>query len=104
MFLAASRCRHPLVRRKAVSLMLQSPFYHGAWQDRYSGLCAQRMIEIEEQNVGIAVDHINVPENQRIRKVSADLLEEGSQIMMQFTRWPFVPDSPVCSTFVPLIS
>ncbi|KAJ5200096.1 hypothetical protein N7472_005300 [Penicillium cf. griseofulvum] len=104
MFLAASRCRHPLVRRKAVSLMLQSPFYHGAWQDRYSGLCAQRMIEIEEQNVGIIVDHINVPEDQRIRKVSADLQEEGSQIMMQFTRWPFALDSPVCTTLVPLIS
>ncbi|KAJ6185621.1 hypothetical protein N7519_006922 [Penicillium mononematosum] len=104
MFLAASRCRHPFIRRKAVSLMLQSPFYHGAWQDRYSGLCAQRMIEIEEQNVGIIVDHINVTENQRIRKVSADLQEEGSQIMMRFIRWPFAPDSPVCTTFVPLAS
>ncbi|CAG8886483.1 unnamed protein product [Penicillium egyptiacum] len=104
MFLAASRCRHPLIRRKAVSLMLQSPFYHGAWQDRYSGLCAQRMIEIEEQNVGIIVDHINVTENQRIRKVSADLQEEGSKIMMRFIRWPFAPDSPVCTTFVPLTS
>lgn len=104
MFFAASRCRHPLIRRKAVSLMLQSPFYHGAWQDRYSGLCAQRMIEIEEQNVEIIVENINVTENQRIRKVSADLQEEESQIMMRFIRWPFAPDSPVCTTFVPLTS
>ncbi|KAF7524910.1 hypothetical protein PCG10_005493 [Penicillium crustosum] len=104
MFLAASRCRHPLIRRKAVSLMLQSPFYHGAWQDRYSGLCAQRMIEIEEQNFEIIVNNINVTENQRIRKVSADLQEEESQIMMRFIRWPFAPDSPVCTTFVPLTS
>lgn len=103
-FLVASRCRHPLIRRNAVSLMLQSPFYHGAWQDRYSGLCAQRIIEIEEQNIGIIVDQINVPESQRIRKVSADLQEDESQIMIQFTRWPFTPDSPVCTTFVPLIS
>ncbi|PWY93033.1 hypothetical protein BO94DRAFT_544082 [Aspergillus sclerotioniger CBS 115572] len=29
MFLVASRCRHPDIRRKAVRLMLESPFYHG---------------------------------------------------------------------------
>lgn len=103
MFLVASRCRHPLIRRRAVDLMLHSPFYHGAWQDRYSGLCGQRIIEIEEENTGILVDHINVPENRRVRKISADLQEEGSQIMMQFTRWPFTPESPIYTTFVSLI-
>ncbi|KAJ5237182.1 hypothetical protein N7489_007273 [Penicillium chrysogenum] len=77
MFLVASRCRHPSMRRKAVDLMLNSSFYHGAWQDR----CIQRMIEIEEENIG---DPINVLENHRIRKVPADL-HEGSQISSIFT-------------------
>ncbi|KAJ5912554.1 hypothetical protein N7504_001437 [Penicillium tannophilum] len=102
MFLVASRCRHPLIRRKAVDLMLRSPFYHGAWQDRYSGLCAQRIVEIEEENAGIIVDSVDVPESQRIRKISADIQEEGAQIMMQFTRWPFYPLSPIHITFIPL--
>lgn len=103
MFLVASRCRHPLIRRKAVELMLHSPFYHGAWQDRYSGLCAQRIIEIEEEGNGILVDQSGVPENRRIRKLSADLQQEGSQIMMQFTRWPFTPESLIHTTFVSFI-
>jgi antitoxin component HigA of HigAB toxin-antitoxin module len=104
MFFVASRCRHPLIRRKAVNLMLHSPFYHGAWQDRYSGLCAQRIIEIEENATGIIVDYIDVPENRRIRKISADLQEEESQISMRFTRPPFTPASPVYTTFISFIT
>lgn len=102
MFFVASRCRHPLIRRRAVDMMLHSPFYHGIWQDRYSGLCARRMIAIEEENVGLGVDH-NVSEDRRIRKISADLQEEGSQIMLRFTRWPYTSQSPVYTTCVSLI-
>ncbi|CAH0057890.1 unnamed protein product [Clonostachys solani] len=81
MFLVASRCRHSRIRRKAMDLMLNSPFYHGAWQDRYSGLCARRMIEIEE--LGLE-EGAFVPEKARIRKVYADLDEENEQIVMQY--------------------
>ena len=100
MFLVASRSRHPLIRRKAADLILRSPIYRGAWRDRYSGLCAQRIIDIEEENAGIIGDEINVPETCRIRKISADLQEEGGQIMMRFTRWPFTPESPIYTTLV----
>ncbi|KAJ5562340.1 hypothetical protein N7535_003208 [Penicillium sp. DV-2018c] len=105
MFFVASRCRHRLIRRKAVDLMLHSPFYHGAWQDRYSGLCAQRMIEIEEEeeDIGTSVDDINVEETRRIRKISADLEENGLEIVMRFTRWPFDSNSPVHTTSISVI-
>ena len=102
MFLVASRCRHPEVRRRAASLLLQSPFYHGAWRDRYSGLCAQRIIEIEEEafeNVAICGD---IPEQFRIRKVSADIQEEDRRVVMHFKRAPFLPESPICTTYIPL--
>ncbi|CAG8244994.1 unnamed protein product [Penicillium salamii] len=102
MFLVASRCRHPIIRRKAIALMLQSPMYHGIWQDRYSGLCAQRIMEIEEQNTEIIMDRITVPEDQRIRKVSADLQEKESEITMQFVRSPFAPNSQIFTTSVSL--
>lgn len=102
MFLVASRCRHPLIRRRAVNLMLESPFYHGAWQDRYSGLCARRIIELEEQDTPIIGGQRSVSEEHRVRKVAADLQEERSQISMQFTRWPFTTDSPVFTTVINL--
>ncbi|KAJ5786624.1 uncharacterized protein N7503_011836, partial [Penicillium pulvis] len=87
LFLVASRYRHPLIRRKAVDLILRSPFYH---------------VEIEEENAGIIVDPIDVLEICRIRKISADIQEEGPQIMMQFTHWPFYPPSPIHVTFISL--
>ncbi|KAJ5983752.1 hypothetical protein N7481_005851 [Penicillium waksmanii] len=83
-------------------MMLQSPFYHGAWQDRYSGLCAQRIIELEEENARIVVEQNDVLESQRIRKVSADLQESQREILMKFTRWPFTPDSPIHTTIIEL--
>ncbi|CAG8282088.1 unnamed protein product [Penicillium salamii] len=102
MFHVASRCRHPTIRRKAIALMLQSPIYHGIWQDRYSGLCAQRIMEIEEQNTEIVMDRITVAEDQRIRKVSAGLQEKESEITMQFVRSPFAADSQIYTTSVSL--
>lgn len=102
MFLVASRCRHPLIRRKAVASMLQSQFYHGVWQDRYSGLCAQRIMEIEEQGIDISMNIITVPEDRRIRKISADLQEDETQIIMHFTRSPFVAGAQIYTTAVSL--
>ncbi|KAJ5334617.1 hypothetical protein N7452_007020 [Penicillium brevicompactum] len=102
MFLVASRCRHPLIRRKAVALMLQSPFYHGVWQDRYSGLCAQRIMEIEEDGIEILMDHIMIPEDRRVRKISADLQEGECRITMQFVRSPFVTGAQTYTTSVSL--
>ncbi|KAE8378252.1 hypothetical protein BDV26DRAFT_292349 [Aspergillus bertholletiae] len=105
MFLVASRCRHSEIRRRACRLMLESPFYHGVWRDRYSGLCAERIIEIEEASI---VSHSGsatyVPECGRIRKVSADIQEAKEQIVMQFVRSPFIPISPVETTVISLKS
>ncbi|OQV02532.1 hypothetical protein CLAIMM_07718 [Cladophialophora immunda] len=102
MFFVASRCRHPQIRRKAVDFMLHSPFYHGIWPDRYSGLCAQRIVEIEERGLEAAGDSLHVPEHWRIRKVSADLQQENDQIVMQYVRSPFGPSSEIQTTFIPL--
>lgn len=105
MFLVASRCRHPGIRRKALRLMIDSPFYHGIWRDHYSGICAQRIIDIEEQDIdrkGFCDSDILIPENKRIRKISADLDEEHERIVMKFIRSPFTSDSEVCTTTIPL--
>ncbi|RAL09603.1 Zn(II)2Cys6 transcription factor domain-containing protein [Aspergillus homomorphus CBS 101889] len=102
-FLVASRCRHPDIRRRACQLMLESPFYHGAWRDRYSGLCARRIIEIEEASMLSRQDGSTyVPESGRIRKVSADIHEAKQQIAMHFVRAPFVPAGPVHTTVITL--
>ena len=102
MFLVASRCRDSQTRWKAVSLMFQPTFYHGVWRDQYSGLCAQRIVELEEEGLERIGDSVYVPEHRRIRKISADIQEEDGQIVMNFVRWPYMLESEILSTFIPL--
>ena len=101
MFLVASRCRHPRIRRRAVELMIQPDIYHGAWRGGYSAACAQRMIEIEEQDAKGAPQFMRIPEHQRIRKVSADIQQGIGRILMQYIRAPFTEGSPICTTVIP---
>lgn len=102
MFLVASRCRNSKIRRKAVSLMFQSPFYHGVWRDQYSGLCAQRIVDLEEEGLVSLGKSVYVPEHRRIRKLSADIQEDNQRIAMRFVRWPYNSDAEVISTFIAL--
>lgn len=100
MFLVASRCRRSSVRRRALDIMFQSSTYRGAWRDQYSALCAQRIIDIEEQNLIWLDTGPYVPEYQRIRKLSADLDEERGCIVMQYVCSPFTADSQICTTVI----
>lgn len=104
MFLVASRCRHPAIRREAVAILLNSPDYRGAWHDRYSGLCAKRIVEIEEDGLLDIQEPSKIPEISRIRKVSADLQEDEKSIEMQYVTSPFLPDSSIRTTRISLLS
>ena len=99
-FLVASRCRRSSLRRRALQIMFQSPTYRGAWRDQYSGLCAERIIHIEEQGFSRLDLDPYVPESQRIRKVSADLDEENGCIVMQYIYSPFTADSQIFTTVI----
>ncbi|KAK5079389.1 hypothetical protein LTR51_001586 [Lithohypha guttulata] len=100
MFLVASRCRQSSLRRRALQIMLHSLTYHGAWRDQYSGLCAQRIIDIEEQGLSRVDIDPYVPESQRIRKVSADIDEENGRIIMQYIYSPFTAHPQMCTTVI----
>lgn len=102
MVLVASCCRHPKIRRKAVSLILQPPFYQGIWCDRHTGLCAQRIVQIEEEDLVDRNGSIHVPENRRIRKASVDLQWESDQVGMRYIRAPFTVNSLIYTTIVML--
>lgn len=100
MFFVASRCRDSQIRRKAVDIMLESPYYHGAWQDQYSGLCAQRIVELEELGLENTGNGVYLPEHRRIRKVCADLQEDEDRIVMRYMYPPFTASTQVCTTFI----
>lgn len=82
--------------------MFHSTLYHGVWRDQYSGLCAQRIVELEEHGLERIGESVYVPRHRRIRKISADIQEEKGQIVMHFVRWPYMPESEILSTLIPL--
>ena len=48
MFAVAHRCRHPVIRRKAVSLLYAAPHQEGVWNSVLTARVAERLIDIEE--------------------------------------------------------
>jgi hypothetical protein len=49
LFLVASRCRHPNLRREAIQLLMDHPRREGIWDSNLAGKIAARGMEIEEE-------------------------------------------------------
>ena len=73
-YLAASRCRDPVVRREAVQI-LRSPRREGAWDGEAAAMVADRIIALEEAGLSPVKIAGDIPEYARIhvRKVVIDL-------------------------------
>lgn len=69
LFLVASRCRDPLLRRTAVSLLAQCRRHEGRWDSIGAAAVAQRIIEIEEQGLGDVQSCHDIPVSRRISSV-----------------------------------
>ena len=67
LYLVATRCREPLLRRKAVQLLRRE----GAWDREAAALVADRIIRLEEEGLGPISEAKDIPEYARIhvRKV-----------------------------------
>ena len=52
LYAVASRCRHPVVRRNAVSLLYAAPRQEGIWDSILTARVAERLINIEEAGLG----------------------------------------------------
>ncbi len=50
-----TRCRHPLVRRKALALLQRSNRQEGVWHSIGCAAVGERLIKIEEEGLGITI-------------------------------------------------
>lgn len=66
------------------------------------GFVLSASVELEEHGLERIGESVYIPEHRRIRKVSADIQEEKGQIIMHFVRWPYMPESEIMSTLIPL--
>lgn len=60
LYYIASRCRHPLLRRRAIALLKQTQRREGLWDSNMAAAIAERTMEIEEMNL-IALDGRELP-------------------------------------------
>ncbi|KAL9054599.1 MAG: hypothetical protein Q9162_004062 [Coniocarpon cinnabarinum] len=66
LFQVGFKCRDPYIRRRAVELLLQSRRREGRWESIAAARVCQRIIEIEEEGLGVVQSCHDIPEHQRI--------------------------------------
>ena len=69
LFVVASKCRHPIIRRKAVALLYAAPRQEGIWDSVLTARVAERLISIEEAGLGNVDRCEDVPDWARISEV-----------------------------------
>ena len=86
LYAVAHRCRHPIIRRKAVSLLYALPRQEGVWDSVLTARVAERLIGIEESGLGIVTRCEDVPDWARISDVEVKFDLEESQGTVKFSR------------------
>ncbi|KIX07680.1 uncharacterized protein Z518_02334 [Rhinocladiella mackenziei CBS 650.93] len=86
MYLVASRCRHPELRRQAVELLWLEPRQEGIWNSAILASVAERIILIEERGLGPMKSCEDVPAPVRIKLVEGTILTASAQVVATFSR------------------
>lgn len=78
LYLVASRCRDPTIRRQAIACLKSTTRQEGVWQSQIVGHVAQRVMEIEEEAAMLAgYADGDIPSWARIKGVEPELDPEG---------------------------
>ena len=77
LFAVAHRCRHPVIRRKAIALLYAAPRYEGVWNSFLAARVAEKVIGIEEEGLGAILHAGDVPEKARICCVKVEFDRHG---------------------------
>ena len=66
----AFKCRDPLLRRKAISLLNEGNRYEGLWNGKTVARIAQRILEIEEAGLPNPTNCTDIPQSHRVSLVA----------------------------------
>ena len=87
LYAVAHRCRDPLIRRKAVSLLQSSPRQEGIWDSVLATKAAEIVIAVEEEGLGNVTSCADIPDWARICDVKVNFDMEGRVGTVNFS-WP----------------
>ena len=89
LYWTASRCRNPSIRRQAIAILRSSPRVEGVWESGRAAKFAEKLIEIEEEGLGIVTSSDQVPESARIRIAAADFYPDQRMVSFKYTYYPY---------------
>lgn len=86
LYAVAHKCRHPVIRRKAVSLLYAAPRQEGIWDSILTARVAGRLIDIEEDGLGNVTRCEDVPDWARISDVEVKFDLQGRLGTVKYSR------------------
>jgi hypothetical protein len=96
LFIATTKCRNPSIRRRALSLLKQSPDREGFWDSDFVSRLLERVIEIEEEGLEDLRDSTGavVPsEWSRVHDISVTA-DDDKRVLVSFRRRPDGSEAP----------
>ena len=88
-YLVASRCRDPYLRRSAIAQLKAFKRREGVWDSTTAARIAERIMAIEEQGISHVKTCKDVPEHRRIRLLSTDAHPHNGRMRLYFVRAPY---------------
>jgi hypothetical protein len=89
LFLTATRCRVPYLRRQALSLLRILQSVESVWDSMSAARIAEQVMLIEERGLDMVRTKTEISEHRRIRLASADFDAESGKLRLKFRRFPY---------------
>ena len=93
LYAVAHRCRHPVIRRKAVTLLYAASRQEGIWESRMTANAAERVVEMEEAGLGNITCCEDIPRWNRVTDVIVQFDGEGRLNALTYGRDPHYPSN-----------
>ena len=82
-----SRCRDPIIRRKAIAVLKSTSRQEGVWNSFLTAKVAERLVGIEERGLGKVRCCNDVPGWARINKIQPQFDAFGRRVTVEYTRF-----------------
>ena len=86
LYLTATRCRDPLIRRRALSILLVAFRQEGVWNSDMLAKIAERLMSIEEKGIEQVSSSDDIPATSRLSVLNATIYSEQRHVLLELCR------------------
>lgn len=84
LYFVASKCRHPVIRRRAIALMRNSACREGLWDGEAHARLGEEVVRVEEEGLGKVDDEKSIPAEARVQKISEEIDLDNRRMEVRF--------------------